>query len=280
MRTLRIETQKEGKGRVFSASLLAYATADALWEGGQTNTDGIRPVFLMFAASEGEVRPFTANLRLGRKATFEERSSYSRRRGPYFELLKSANYTVSTQRFKEGSVVTAYLPELFVLDPGMVDPKGVSFVLLPSKEWCNAQNLDTASMVQHMAKLKRINFESESSRSYSVEWPDLATTESLARIAPLFAAYLDRRSRAPLLQDARFHLQVLVSFLKGGLASMTTADRTYYGADRFGRSNRLGYEEDGAELVGLVPGLAVLADHIQVESVLAEEVTTFLKGKK
>lgn len=269
MKTLRIEPQKEGKGRTFTAVMLACVTADRLWEGGLTGA-GIRPAFLMYAASDGEARSFTANVRLGRKALVSE-SSYGRRKDPYLELLRSADYVFSTQRFPEGSVVTAFLPELFQLDPGMVDPKGASFVILPSQEWVSRQKVDTRPLVDHMMRLGRID---TTQPHPSGDWPTLEQVEHLATIAPLFAAYLDRRTRAPLLQDSRFHLQVLVAFLKEGQAS-TSSDSSHY-RKAFGRTRTLGFQEEGLEDVGLIPGIAFRASHDEIERVLAEEVAVFL----
>lgn len=270
MKSLRIEPQKEGKGRTFVASLLAYVTADRLWEGGQTGA-GIRPAFLMYAASDGEVRPFTANLRLGKKALVGSNTSYGRRKDPYFEVLRSADYLFSTQRFAEGSVVTAFLANLFQLDPGMVDPKGAGFVVLPSKEWVARQKIEIRPLVDHMIRLDRI----ESGKPHlNGDWPTLEQVERLALVASLFAAYLDRRTRAPLLQDSRFHLQILVSFLKHGQASISCDDSL---RKTFGRTRTLGYYEEGLEGVGLIPGVAFQATHDEIEKVLAEEVSVFLQ---
>ncbi|WP_437831424.1 hypothetical protein [Sorangium sp. So ce1153] len=113
MRTLTIETG-EGKGRSFSAAVLAYATASALWDGGAAETT--RPVFLQLACSEAEARPVLANLQAGRKAVMHGEGCLSK--GDRVELLRSAGYVFRAQRFAEGVILTAYLHELFRLLDG------------------------------------------------------------------------------------------------------------------------------------------------------------------
>lgn len=264
MKTLRIEPQKEGKGRTFSANLLGYVTADSLWELG-LNGNGIRPVWVCYATSEGESRPFTANAQLGKKILISDR--YRSKRDPFMELLRSAEYEFTTQRFPEGIVTTAFLPELFRLDPGMVDPKGAKFVMLPPLEWAASQRVDLNSILAHLRKVGYLN---DGTRP---DLPDEALASVLALQAPLFAAYLDRRTRAPLLQDSRFHAQILVASLNKGLAALSTKD-AYIRA--FGEHRRHGFKEEGTREIGLAPGVAFHALHTDIEAMLAAEVTLFL----
>src|SRR3990167_7260915 len=119
------------KGRSFGALHLASATADALWPGGATKKGYVsRPVYAVFLGSDAEMRPFAANLQLGRLAATGEHRRRHRQGG--YEFLKSAGYRQAVQRHEEGAVLTVYLPELLNLDPGMVDPEIVRFVLAPS----------------------------------------------------------------------------------------------------------------------------------------------------
>lgn len=252
MRRIYIQPKQEGKGRIFSAQLLAYVKADMLWEGGQTNSKAIRPIFMVFAASEGEIRPFTANARMGRTMLCD-------RPKEQFELLRSAEYSFSTQRFSEGSVVTAYLPELFDLDPGMVDPRGASFVVLPPA---------TLPLVEVDSVLKHLRL---------VE-PGIKEEFALhvAHIAPLFMAYLDRRTRAPLLRDARFYAQVLLAFLRCGGACMSGNHSAYTSSKYHGYY----FESEGLVNIGYLRGVCFRANHDTIERVLAEEVSVFFKVQK
>ncbi len=274
MQTLTIAPQQEGKGRSFTATLLSYVTADRLWSGGGTSTDTNRPVWIMYAASEGEASPFTANLRLGRKALMGEKSSYSRKKSPCVELLKSAGYAFSTQRFSEGSVVTAYLPELFNLDPGMVDPKGASFIVLPSKEWQDTQNLDIRACVQHAVAIGATKEVSKDTTR-----PTSPTAEQVAGLVPLaalFGIYLDRRTRAPLVPDLRFHVQLLIACLREGKASLSMTDT--YSRDRiFGQNSATMLSEHNTCNVGLTPGVAFHSYHTDIEQTLAEQVTLYYR---
>lgn len=264
-RTLVIESGETGKGRAFSAELLGYVTADALWDGGQAGTTNVvRPVYLTLALSEQEAGPFVANLRAGRKATLG-RDRHPKR----FELLRSAGYAFALQRHPEGVLATAYLPELFRLDPGMVDPTGARFVVLPDAGWCReeAWRLDILDAVEHVRSLRSTNMDFYDALTESRDRLARVGTE-LAEIVPtsaLFAAYLDRRVRAPLIPDLRFYLQVLVAALGAGLATVS---------DGHHRA-RLGFETVHLDELGFAPGVAFLASHEQVETLLAAEVARF-----
>lgn len=263
-----------GKGRSFSATCVAVVTADSLWE---TAGNTIRPVWAMFATSEAELKPFMANLRLGRKA--EKASNVNQRRGDdeRLEFLKSAGYQVTWQRAEEGTIATIFYPELFRLDPGMVDPSGLKFVLLVPTDWANSQTVDVASAVQHVRMMA----------------PQL-DTDLLASLVPtayLFAAFLDRRTRCPLVADGRFYLQLLVASLHCGFATFPgrnvryNPDRGEWGHHPQHRFNlEIGgdsYSRENIEAIGFQHAIAVLAKHEAFEAFLAEQVTLFFdRGKK
>jgi hypothetical protein len=264
MRDVIIETDSE-KGRSVRATLLASVEADLLWSGGMADLDHMRPVWAMFATSDSALKSFMANLRTGRKAVFtSNRPSYSRDKKERIEFLKSVGYRVVWQREEEGSIATIYLPELFRLDPGMVDPEGASFVILPTKEWHAAQNIDTAPLVKHVKKL-----------GYDLPAPYL---EHLAPISYLFAAYLDRRTRCPLVADGRFYLQLMLSCLEHKKASFSAGKDYSYGYRQdtpFGVNRNLLYHETEVNEVGLLPGLAFHSDHVDLEKLLASTVSSY-----
>lgn len=246
-----IQTGDGEKGRSFRATLLAYVRAF------EFGTDNIRPAYMTLATSAAEAAPFLANLRKGRKAEVANGG-----KGDRFELLKSAGYAFALQKHPEGTAITAYLPGLFALDPGMVDPTGVRFVVLPSRQWAAAHPVD-AKAVAHARRA----------------CPDVeGDFAALAPTATLFAAYLDRRTRCPLIADQGFYLQILVAALTQGLASLSTRDR-YGGRDRpWGQHGFL--EEHDTEAVGLLPGVACRATHGALEAFLAEQVGIYYGAKR
>ena len=253
-----------GKGRSFRALLLASVEADTLWDGGATDTDAMRPVWAMFAGSDQELRPFATNLQMGRKAIFPKRKSgYSRAKEDKLELLKSAAYEYAWQREPEGSVVTTFLPDLFSLDPGMIDPKGIKFIMLPTVEWKSAQKIDVGPIVKHAR-----NFKHPVTEEQFVEWTPLAF---------LFAAYLDRRTRCPIPPDGRFHLQLLLAALREGLASWSCPRDSYRHEHPFGEHPAFRFTETGTDAVGLVKGLAFRSKHDAFEKLLADEVSLFFR---
>lgn len=255
MLDLIITTEGESKGRSFRASLLAYVEGSALWSGGATS-DNTRPIWCMIAATDAESGPVMANLRSGYKASIigAEKSYGRNKKTDKLEMLKSAGYEFAAQRHPQGTVWTAYLPELFKLDPGMVDPTGVKFAMLPAAGWCPQPSNDVLAHVQEL----------HPSRT-------LADLGPIARLGPLFAAYLDRRSRCPMIPDPRFYAQIAVEFCRVGVATFAP-DGSY---DKKWHRGKLGYDETDVEAVGLLPGMAMQASHETVEAVLAEQVGLF-----
>lgn len=262
MYELTIEPAKEGKGRSFSATLLSFVTADNLWSGGQTSTDVVRPVWMLLGGSDNELRPFVANLRTGRKA--EYKAGYSRRSKEKFEVLKSSRFCAAWNRTPVGSTCLLYEPDLFRLDPGMVDPKGASFCLLPEDSWINHVSVEDKAR--------------EFAASLAI--PEEKREELLA-LAPIFIAYLDRRTRCPLIPDQRFYIQVLAAALSQGYASLSKdKGYTYYSERNWGVHSRMGFLEVETSTVGLKPGLAFDANHASLEGFLAEQVQLYFEKVK
>src|SRR5690242_15179969 len=135
----------EPKTRQFHAQLLAYVAANAWWEGGQANTENVRPVWLMLVATERAARPFVSNLQAGHRATIQpchDSLAWGTNPEGYVELLRSAGYRYLTLKLKglasdTVSVITAYLPDLVTRDPGMIDREGVGFLAFTSRRWIN-----------------------------------------------------------------------------------------------------------------------------------------------
>lgn len=269
MRQFEIVPTQEGKGRTFTSLCPAMILADGIWANSTDDINTWRPVWAMFASSENELRPFMMNAQLGRK--IEE---VSRRDAKRLEMLKSARYHVTYQREAEGTVATAYLPDFFRLDPGMVDPAQASFILLPTREWFDAQRIDPKPLVDHTTRTLK-----DGAR------PDEDLLATLAPISYLFAAYLDRRTRFPLLADGRFYLQLLCSCLSKGLAMFPEklGDRGYGGYGGYYRDAQWGYNRnarffaEGLEDVGLLTPIAFHARHDDFGELLAEEVSRFFQ---
>src|SRR5690606_3631421 len=123
-----IQTREGDKGRAFSATCLAVATADGLWdeERRDRSKGAIRPVWAMFAGTAQQLRSFHANLKGGRKA---EPVGHNGGDNDRLEFLRSSKFLTIWQHTDEGSALTLYHPDLFRLDPGLVDPAGLNFLL-------------------------------------------------------------------------------------------------------------------------------------------------------
>ena len=256
MINLTIEPKSEGKGRAFRSILMASVEADSLWEAGG-NSDNQRPVWAMFTGSENELKAFMANLSTGRYASYPHKS-YGRNKEDRLELLKTAGYRTVWQREEEGTIATVFLPDFFMIDPGMVNPEGVKFILLPTQKWISGQRIPSSKLKEHVLKCGH--------DITGLNWKRTAT------MAFLFAAYLDRRTRCPLVADGRFFVQLMLTCLNKGLASFASTES--YRED-FGVHRHLRYWEHGVEDVGLVPGVVFNAKHDVLEALLAEEVDTY-----
>ncbi|MES2384509.1 MAG: hypothetical protein V4593_08165 [Pseudomonadota bacterium] len=234
--TIQPDPNAGKKGRSFSAKLTSYVVADHMWDsGGGSN---IRPIWAQFVGSDAELRPFATNLKLGRKA--EPTQGRNRSPSDRLEFLRSANYQLAWQREVEGTILTVYHPDLFRLDPGMVDPAGVAFVMLVPQWWLAAQTLP------------------------AVGGADAAR-------ASLFAAYLDRRTRCPLVNDTAFYVQLLSAALEAGHAHEPDERRNP-------KHCHGSLAAEGLADAGIASALAFKADHETIEAFLAEQVGIYFGG--
>lgn len=272
MKHLLIQSEDGQKGRSFRAELVAYATANALWEPAQ-DSDTIRPVFALLACSDAEASPVVANLRLGRKAKVWVANSYGEREtNDVFEFLKSAKYQIAQQRHQEGWLVHVYIHELIRYDVAMVDPKGVKFVLLPAEEWLAPPQPDAEAHVR--AWIERVPRE---------KGGPVPTDEQLAyicRVSFLWAKQIFARSKGPIPKDVRFFSQALTAMLGTGLASFSAEKGYGWYSRAFGQHSHLGFVTYGLEAAKHGMGIAVKAKHEELEKLLADQVTLFFEMVK
>lgn len=266
MRHLLIQSDDGAKGRSFRAELLAYATANALWEPAQ-GADTVRPIFAMLGCADAEAAPVVANIRLGRKAKmWESKYGTPRETNDVFEFLKSAKYTIASQRHPEGVIVTLYQHDLIRHDVAMVDPNGVEFVLLPDESWLAPEQPDAEAHVKSWL-----------SRQEPGKYNPMPSDEQvryIGRVCFLWAKQIFARAKGPIPKDARFFAQALTAMLGAGLASFS-AEKSYGWNRTFGEHSRLGFTTWGLDRVKMAPGIAVKATHAEIEALLAEQVSQF-----
>lgn len=295
MYTLTIEPktnpdQPERKSRIFRVVKLAHVSCNALWAGGEADTDDVRPVWLMLTGTPTELRPFLANLRMGKRAdlgVLGESKGYSRSKPTRFGLLKSAGYQFTTQQLSTGeAVVTAYLPDVLRLDPGMIDPERVSFLALPPQWWVVRQRSqlrgDQVLCAQILRHLSHLTLPVALSPDERLD---------LVPEAMYVAAYLEQRTRRPMPSAPAFALQLLLAGLQAGIFSYsqteasTRAHSSYYGnsavdtADRwwFARHKwALSFVEVDTHTVGLCSGVVCMTTHAALDPFLAAQVQQYL----
>jgi hypothetical protein len=274
MREVWVSSKEGGKGRSFRGLVFGHVEADGLWDGGQGAKDVYRPIYAALGASEEEAGPFLANMRLGYKASTAQPTNERKRdkwKDHDYEFMRSAGYVWRSQRHPGyGTIVQAYMPHLYRLDPGMVDPAGVRFAILPSLDWTakHASDIDSGAMLVHLRATH----------------PDIGAklapegAAELTRLAALFLVYLDRRTRCPLVPDPLFAYQVLVSAIDKGYATRGKTEKTrgssYEQADGWGRG-RWGYVEEFIPALRLHPGIVVNVKHEELEPFLAAEVALY-----
>lgn len=220
--TLTIENKptKNGKTRQFSATLLGYIKADMLWEGGRTDTKAIRPVALWVGGSEAALRPFLANLKTGRKANIVTANRWRHNQSDgQIEMLRSAGYDYVWQKLAGGTAVAcAYLHELFVTDPGLIDSATCEFISAPPQWWVAQQValLDTQPDLWQpvLRHARRLHLLDESVAPLGKLPPFTEDELKMAvALAYHFCTSLDRRTRRPLINSLDFYLQVYLAML-------------------------------------------------------------------
>ena len=271
-RRIIIRSGEAGQGRSFEAQVLAYVDA-AVWS--NARSDRIRPVYAMLGMREGDAAPVVANLRMGREASYDDGSKSTAKDWPTFEFLKSANYTfVPAQKHEighrpgrdgapvpiSGYVVQVYLPDLVRVDPGTVDPEAIRFCVVPTREQFASSTIDIGPAVDHLRARGFLKGDGDHYRDEKFTEGEIA---ALAPLAPIFAAYLNRRTYKPLPVDPCFFLQLLVACLYRGIACRSS---TAY---------RSTYHEVGLADVGLMPGVAFYSGHEVFDKLLAQQVALY-----
>jgi len=268
MRFLRVESKDNSKGRSFRGEIVAYATANSFWEGGENaSRELIRPVFAVFACSDAEARPFQANLQCGNKAQCF--NDYGREDREKWEFMRSAKYTYIQQKHPEGVFVKAYLHELFRDDAAMVDPDEVKFILLPAKDWLAPHDQRVANHLR--AWCGKIDW-----KERSVQTPTDEQIETIVRTCHIWARQIAVRTKLPIPNDARFFAQALASCLLVGVSTFSGEKGGW--SRPFGMNG--GFYHEGLDLFGMSTGIATKAKHEDVAKVFAEQVEIFFEMTK
>lgn len=261
------DTEK-AKGRVFSALVMGYMEANALWDLGASG-EAVRPVWFTFVTSDAQARPFLANLQTGRKCQTDTR--HGKRS---FELMRSAGYEWVQQRVRGGStVVTAFLPDLFRLDPGMVDPLGIKFIAAPSIDWMTEHRKQIHVEGDLVAFLKRACPFLGHQERWGASVPSAEEVAPMLPLASLFCAYLDRRVRFPLLGDPRFQMQLFLACLQAKLARFSV-ERDVWG--HAGDASL--FKAEGMKDCKLTEPVSFKAKHEEFGTLLAEQVALYYKA--
>lgn len=263
MKFLRVESKEDSKGRSFRGEVVCYASANGYWEGGENaGRELIRPVYAVFACSDAEARPFTANLQCGNKAQcFNDYGHDDRTK---WEFLRSAKYSFVPQKHPEGVFVQVYLHDLVRDDAAMVDPDWVKFILLPAKEWLAP---DDPKVEAHLVKWRA-----------GIDWKGINKTApcdaDLANIeysCHLWAKQIAVRTKLPIPNDARFFAQALAACLLHGVSTFSGEGRGWQ--PPFGENG--GFATEGLDRFGLSIGIATKAKHEDIAKVFAENVEIF-----
>lgn len=221
--------RRPAKTRCFAARFLGYVSAGGMVD--HTAVQGATlPLYLAFLGTEAETNAVMANLRCGHKASVGSIVLQTPKRAPYRWLSEPCG---------GARIVTAYLPDVFSLEPTSPFPEDLRFIFLPPRSWV----LEQAAVL-------------------GTEFGDEA--EDVARAA-LFAAYLDRRTALPILDDLRFHLRLYRAALAQGWT---------FGVDRYGYSTPR-VSADGIDRCGFEQPVAVRVDAETFASFLTTQTQLF-----
>jgi len=279
-RRLQIVSGEKGKGRSFTAEVLAMASAN-VWDKHESNATKERPAFVMLACQQEEALPVLANLRAGHGAFLSGEGVYGK--GVAFETLKSSRYRWGSQRIAlprgQGAVVlTGRVPGVTLVDPGPQDPAAdVNFLIVPPRARLEQETarLPAREMLEYGAALLRPQlFRDGGERWNRAEVPvDGPLWRFMPAMALWFCACLDRRTGVPILPDPLFQVRLYLAALYAGLASWSKHDgQSNYGSDvRFGRRG-VYLSEWGYAGSGLAPGVACSTSQERLRGLLVQEV--------
>lgn len=282
------------KTRRFQVTYLAHLCANAWWSGGQAAADATRPVWLLIAASERAARPFVANLQTGHRAVlvpYRPDQTFTPSPLAQIELLKSAGYRFLWQRLTGGPdgpqvLVTAYLPDLFILDPGLIDPAGVAFLALTPTWWAEREaailRTDAATcttITQHLRALKR--------KAGGLDgWYGWSPDRLLALVpqAVHCGSFLERRTTRPLVSTPAFALQLFLAGLEQGLLTLSHPAEPGHAYPRPAPEDEWSWARHpgstpvtayGLSTAGLEPVMACRTTHEALDTFLAAEVERY-----
>lgn len=297
MRKLTIEVadkrrKKNPKTRSFSAQVLAYFSADHLWQGGTSAPAGtLRPVCMVLAGTEAGFRPFMANLLAGEFARIQDddgdnldswKHGHNR-----LQLLKSQPYNKLSQRDGDRVKVQLFMPEVTEIEPQLLDEDMCEFVVIDPAWWRDEQ---LARIADDQPLRERIEehfsiigiTDPETTREQNLlGLPVSISVDNLLLKLPLatrFALRLDRRTPWPVLNDPVFWLQIYLGAFAEGIASTGRKKSSHYRTESWTLPHWSGgvYEYDPHGL--FCPITAFRAGQDAVGRFLAEQVEIYRQG--
>lgn len=279
---------KGDKGRAFSAEMLSYATADALWNHADTRVT--RPLWAVFAGPSEALRAFVENLRLGNVASVGLERGAER-----FEFQRSVPFRWWTRPLPAGGSVTSVAhPSLLSWRAPVEDDYRYRFMVLPSVRWLGNQRFDQdrasrlldrlirsserdGIAVEHgrydpvlndYVRKSKIRVEVQDHNGRIVAEP----LQDLLGYGALLLHYLDHRLPLPIPRDPVFGAWLLlVSQYGNGPAHMATRSSVY---DR--GAGAIGYVVHEPGAAGCAPGFVFSAQKNDLPGVskwIAREVS-------
>lgn len=275
------------KTRRFAAIMLGYITADALWEGGAAvNKTARRPVYLALGGPETTLRPFIYNMKSGRKAalTNDINTSSFDRDANWVETLKTGGYETIWQRGQESHICTMLMPELFAIDPGMIEPERCAFASVAPNWWADAQMKVIAADHNLCGRIfrhaKAIGLMGDSNKRLipiPTSWNEDIILDLLPQ-AGHFYLMLDKRTRRPLINDLAFAVQLYAAALHHGLASFWRAPGQSIYGEMWGYSKAAwaaGFVADNPQLLGFRQGVLLATSQNNLDGFLANQIRLY-----
>lgn len=206
MQVYTVTDENSKKGRSFSFDMTAFIKSSLIPDGSSTT----RPTWAVLGLPESVANAIRANLLTGRRFETAGRSPTR------FEFLKSQKWAWESQRHAEGVLATIYAPQHLAPDPGFVDPESVSALVVADHGWVGQWQAERKPEDVHRTRqlIEAVEALPDGPRLRNWYGPSNLTLDVLLDVAPLVTAYLDRRTRVPLIQDLPYQV-LLLSLLSG-----------------------------------------------------------------
>ena len=184
----------------------------------------------------------------------------------YFARDREERWIVEAQHVGEGTITTVAMERLVLLDPRVVDERGVAFLVMPTQAWLDARRAAVGDVALRAAVWAAVR---------AGDIPTMEpTAENVALTSSWFAAMLETRCRLPVAPGLEFQTRLFAQAITRGLAQRAAPhggySRSFSETSGWGIGRGRTLEARGTKEHGFGEVYAFTADHKAVEALLSE----------